>query len=298
MFVPVPYPEIEFEKSTFKGGEQHLKLNMNIDYSKVEKVIITHRIQSAVDTMHIMEAYDALCWLGVEKFDLIIPYVPYARQDRICAPGESFSLNVFAKMINLMKFERIHILDSHSDVAPALLSAGQNRCINHDNTQYVEMAIKDIHSLYNSDPSYSFTYPILVSPDSGSNKKINKIFDKLHENLSIVVKCDKRRNMSDGSLSGFEVLSNNIGNNSGLDGAPCLIVDDIADGGRTFLGLAEELKKQNAGDIYLFVTHGIFSYGFDELKKYFKKIYCTNSFNDIKLTDINHDLVKQFKIQL
>ena len=77
-----------------------------------------------------------------------------------------------------------------------------------------------------------------------------------------------------------------------MEGSDILIVDDICDGGRTFIGLAEELKKKNAGDLYLFVTHGIFSQGFSELKKHFKKIFSTNSFNDF-----NQDDVLQFKIQ-
>ena len=76
-----------------------------------------------------------------------------------------------------------------------------------------------------------------------------------------------------------------------LKGDDCVIVDDICDGRRTFIGIAQELKKKNAGDIYLCVTHGIFSYGFDELKKYFKKIYCTDSFKDI-----DDDFVRQIKI--
>ena len=32
---------------------------------------------------------------------------------------------------------------------------------------------------------------------------------------------------------------------------------------------------------YLFVSHGIFSAGFEELSDYFEKIYTTNSYKDI-----------------
>jgi ribose-phosphate pyrophosphokinase len=42
------------------------------------------------------------------------------------------------------------------------------------------------------------------------------------------------------------------------------------------------LKKKNAGDLYLAVSHGIFSKGFDDLCKHFKGIYTTNSFKDIE----------------
>ena len=62
-----------------------------------------------------------------------------------------------------------------------------------------------------------------------------------------------------------------------------MIVDDICDGGQTFIELAKALEKQGAHQIFLYVTHGIFSKGLDTLKVYFSGVYCyhslSNSFN-------------------
>ena len=44
MFQPTAYPEIEFKMLKFSGGESHIKLNNNIVYSTIEKVVITTRI--------------------------------------------------------------------------------------------------------------------------------------------------------------------------------------------------------------------------------------------------------------
>jgi ribose-phosphate pyrophosphokinase len=44
-----------------------------------------------------------------------------------------------------------------------------------------------------------------------------------------------------------------------------IIVDDICDGGRTFIELAKVLKSNKVKNITLFVTHGIFSKGVDAL---------------------------------
>ena len=79
-------------------------------------------------------------------------------------------------------------------------------------------------------------------------------------------------------MSGFAVYSND------LKGATCVIVDDICDGGGTFLGLATELKAKNAGELILIVTHGIFSKGLESLTSVFDKIYSTNSFSDFENT--------------
>lgn len=275
MFTPTPQPEIEFEMIQFNGGEMHIKLNNKIDYSGVEKVVITNRFRNGDDIIKVLIAKDSLQRKGVKTFDLVMPYIPYARQDRQCFNGESFTLKVFTDLINSAKFDNVIVLDSHSEVAPALIE----NCKNIPNDKFVEMAFYDINEFDTADV-------LLISPDSGANKKSNKLFENL-KHFKNIVKCDKKRDVSNGKLSGFEVFSDD------LQDACCLIVDDICDGGRTFTGIAEALKTKNAGNIYLFVTHGVFSNGFDELGKYFKTIYTTNSFKDVQNSN-----VKQFKIQL
>jgi ribose-phosphate pyrophosphokinase len=60
-----------------------------------------------------------------------------------------------------------------------------------------------------------------------------------------------------------------------------VIVDDICDGGRTFTEIAKAIKAvRPTAKIYLIVTHGIFSAGFDELNVQFEKIFSTNSYGD------------------
>ena len=284
LFHPYETDVISFESFIFKGGESHIRIpdpvpikrflgTENVNLCDIDEVVITTRIRTGDDVMKLLLAKDALERLGVKNIDLIIPYLPYARQDRVCNEGESFSLKVFTNLINSLKFNEVTVFDSHSDVGPALI----DRCNNVPNIEFVRIAVTDI----NQDNL------VLVSPDSGANKKVNKLFDSLEGKFDGIVKCDKKRNLKDQSLKGFEVFTDD------LQGKPCLIVDDICDGGRTFVGIAEELKKKNAGDLYLFVSHGIFSYGFDELEKHFKKIYTTNSFSDI-----THPLVEQFNLSL
>ena len=87
-----------------------------------------------------------------------------------------------------------------------------------------------------------------------------------------VIECSKIRNVKTGQLSGF--------NTQTLDfqGKTCFIIDDICDGGGTFVGLAALLKSRNARKIVLIVSHGIFSKGFDLAN--IDAIYTTDSFKD------------------
>jgi ribose-phosphate pyrophosphokinase len=277
MFVPTSFPEIEFKLIKFSGGELQPRVNKYIDYTKVEKVIITHRIRSGNDFLLIALVKNALMLYGITHFDLIIPYLPYARQDRVASPGESYALEVYANLINSLQFDNVRILDVHNPSKTAELI---NNLTNKSNEQFVQAAINH----YNS--NYTNKNLILIAPDKGSTEKCKQLMDA-NIGFKEMIQCTKVRDALTGKLSGFFVETDD------LKGQDCMIVDDICDGGGTFIGVAEELKKHNCGKLFLFVTHGIFSKGFDELNKYFEKIYCTNSFSDL---DSNTKLI-QLKIR-
>lgn len=65
---------------------------------------------------------------------------------------------------------------------------------------------------------------------------------------------EKVRDQSTGRITSYEVVGN-------PKGKRVLIVDDICDGGATFITLAKALLGQGATEVHLFVSHGIFSKG-------------------------------------
>ncbi|WP_460217797.1 ribose-phosphate diphosphokinase [Psychroserpens sp. MEBiC05023] len=259
---------IQFESFTFSGGEPHIKILSTLNVS--ESVTITIRIRSFNDLGLLLVAVDALRRLGVTSIMLFLPYMPGARQDRVMIPGEALSVKVYANLINELNLESVIVFDPHSEVTPALL----NNCKVIDNHNFIKQVVDDIKSKI-----------ILISPDGGALKKIYKVSEFLGG--LPVVECSKQRNIKNGKLEGFKVYEED------LNGRSCLIVDDICDGGGTFIGLAEALKTKNAGDLYLAVSHGIFSKGSVILKQHFTKIYTTDSFRtldedveQIKLEDL------------
>lgn len=264
---------LPYDSFIFNGGELHIKIKETP--TKSSNVAISTRIKNSDDLMQVLFVVDSLKRFGVDtkKITLMMPYLPYARQDRVCNYGESFSLKVFASLINGLNLGKVIIFDCHSDVGVALI----DNCENRSNFVYVKEAINGIESK-------TKTKVLLISPDSGANKKMNKLSEYLDNQP--IINCDKVRELSTGRLSTFKVFADD------LHKSDCFIVDDICDGGRTFVGIAKKLKEKNAGDIYLFVTHGIFSNGFDDLDKEFKRIYCLNSFKDVE-----HKSVTQFKIE-
>ena len=264
-FKPFEGEEIEFEAFTFKGGEPHIKIKPFLQAEKGVK--ITHRLNSFNDLGLLCMAVDALRRMEIKQISLFIPYFPAARQDRVMVKGEPLSVKVYADIINAMLFEKVTVFDPHSEVTAALLS----RCEVISNHVFIQKVVSQIGDV------------LLISPDGGALKKIYKVSEFLGG--VEVVECSKSRDVKTGKLTGFKVYADD------LEGKNCLIVDDICDGGGTFIGLAEELKRKNAGKLYLAVSHGIFSKGFEELNGLFDGVFTTNSVKDFD--DMN---VVQIKI--
>jgi ribose-phosphate pyrophosphokinase len=73
------------------------------------------------------------------------------------------------------------------------------------------------------------------------------------------------------------------------EGKNCVIIDDLCDGGGTFLAIASQIKPAH---ITLIVTHGIFSKGFDVFKGTFDEIIVSDSYAEYTNELVNQILDK------
>ena len=89
--------------------------------------------------------------------------------------------------------------------------------------------------------------------------------------IDFAIKCNSE-------VDSFSDLTNHSSDLSKFieDGQSFLMIDDICDGGGTFVGIAEQLPY--IPDLGLYTTHGIYSKGLSGLTDYFKHLYTTNSF--------------------
>ena len=274
--------DIKYEISRFPDGQQQVKIvNYNdlftdddYDFGDVylrTDVLIKTRLNNFKDLEILICAVKSLKNLGVEHIELYVPYFLGSRSDRKFEEGSNNYLkDVICPIINSLNFQSVTVLDSHSDVLEACL----NNFKKVDNKELIEFSLfnigktKEINNLKNI-----LNNSILISPDAGANKKIFKIAEQIGYTGEIIT-CSKSRD-EQGKLSRVEIPT--IPYNQ-----DCIIIDDICDGGATFINIAKELKKPNLyNKVYLIVTHGIFSKGFKELNQYFDGIYCTNSYHNI-----------------
>jgi ribose-phosphate pyrophosphokinase len=108
---------------------------------------------------------------------------------------------------------------------------------------------------------------VLICPDAGAAKKIKHYFE-WNPNIVEVIYCIKSRDLSNGKIT-LKVLEPEK-----CKDRNCVIIDDICDGGGTFLAIANQIEAEH---LTLIVTHGIFSKGVEILEEKFDEIITTNS---------------------
>lgn len=238
----------------FPGGEIQAEMDINIH----SNVRLVHRIQSSDDFLALMLGTEIINRLNPIKKTLVLPYFPYARQDRVTQNNVAFSLKVAAKLIDDLGYDEVITCDVHSDVTPALVR-GMRVLSQHE---IITRHFPGLDSFIKSDIT------AIIAPDAGSAKKAFSIAAAYKLPL---FQASKIRNTTTGEITGTKI-------NDDMRNYECLIVDDICDGGRTFIELAKALRDLGAKKVYLYVTHGIFSKGYEVFNGLIDGIYSTDSF--------------------
>jgi ribose-phosphate pyrophosphokinase len=237
----------------FPGGEWHVK---GAPFKRGRPYCAVIQGSSADDIIALAIWADAVHRDGGIPH-AVIPYFPGARQDRR-QPGEALSVKVYADIVNAMNLASVSILDPHSAVIVALLDRVN---VLPDKGAYRAM-------------TWGTTVDALIAPDAGALKRTEAVAQMFNVP---VVQATKKRDMSTGRLTGFSVPDID---NTKVYG----IVDDICDGGGTFIGLAQATGLDR-GHLRLYVTHGIFSgVARDTLPVFYGSIHTTNSFEQNQQT--------------
>lgn len=266
---------MKYERIKYPDGQISAKI-----ISREGEYTITERINSYEDLFFVRSLAEAIG--DTHLYRLAIPCLFGQRSDRRFDYNQSFDLKLIAEVINACRFSRVDILDPHSDVALAL--------INNSSKLYSFPIVQQTVFKLQRDKDIGDNL-VLISPDAGAYKKVFEYGKDLGKEVAAAVKHRDK----DGNIS-LKFIGD-------VEGKDCLIVDDLADGGYTFVLLGKALKEQGAKSVYLYVTHGYFSKGFKELQEVIDGVYCTNSVKDIDNEYSDgynikslHGYVTQFKV--
>jgi ribose-phosphate pyrophosphokinase len=254
---------VEINKFTFPGGEEHLKLGYR-DWSNYEIDVSVRDCRNASDILTLMMVIDVLRDNSGPRasIHLELCHLPFARQDRRTSRDEPFSLRIIAEMLNSMMLESITFWDAHSEISEVLVDESKSLPQGMFLHNVVGALTQDLGR----------TNIVVVSPDAGAHKKT---FDACSScGLSDIAKFVKNRDTATGKLSGCHGMWD-----TKWDAMDIVILDDICDGGGTFLMIEDWIRKntKNSNPIYLATTHGIYSKGTDILLDKFDRLFCSHS---------------------
>lgn len=248
---------------TFPAGEKHIKQAEGHPLQPVEIAIFQPSDTSIHDDLFTIAMWSETVHMSGDEDNpsnsvLIMPYVPGARADR----GVPFGLSIYADFINSLAIDQIIIFDPHSQRTPELLHANDNLTVLYPKDLFDQKHMRAVLNGYNG----------IIAPDKGATLRAQAVADVA--GLPVFT-ATKDRDEKTGQLSNFQI--------EGLDpDGFYLIVDDICDGGGTFLGLVEASGLE--GHIDLYVSHGVFSKNaLVNLENTFEYVYTTNSYDPQRL---------------
>jgi len=182
---------------------------------------------------------DALKRGSAKRITAILPFYPYARQDKKHRGREPISARLIADLLKTAGADRIITVDLHTDQIQG----------------FFDGPVDHMHALgqladYVRD-NYGTENICVVSPDAGRVKVAEKWADALDgAPLAFVHKTRD-------PLVPNQVKSNRVVGD--VSGRTCVLIDDMIDTGGTIAGAVEVLKNAGAGDVIIATTHGVFS---------------------------------------
>lgn len=271
--------DIKWNKFSFNDGEVHIKFETELQRKEEYKVVC--RIKSADDLFILMQVGDILDRHEI-TYNLYIKYLMGMRMDRVMTFNEAFSLKVVANMINTLNYEHAYIFEPHSKRTLSLIK----------NSEDFNMLYYPNSTIYtNVLNNWKKVDTAICYPDKGAYNRY--AYTDTYGNGRGNIVLGKTRSVETGEITGMEIVQCDCVYNP----EHIVIIDDLCDGGRTFIEANKLLKeKYPSASIDLFVKHMVNYKGLDNVANVFDHVYITTSYDDFK--DIKYKNVTVFETEV
>jgi ribose-phosphate pyrophosphokinase len=227
---------------TFPDGENYLRINIEDEtlLQGKELIIVQSTGPSARgdQNSHLFELFmmiDAVKRIGAGKIIVVIPYLAYARQDKIFRPGESQFANVVLRILDSMDIDELYVVDIH---APDVLKEMLSKAVNIDSMKILADHVKSLGA----------KDIVVVAPDKGAIERSKAFALHFGENVPIDY-FEKKRDVKTGEIRMSGKLS--------LKDKDVVISDDIIATGGTMANAIKLSKDGGANKIYAVATHAL-----------------------------------------
>lgn len=210
------------------------------------------------------------CSGQAHRINVIMPFLYESRQHRR-SKLESLDCAYALQELVSMGVSNIITFDAHD---PRVQNAIPIQGFDNFFTSY-----QFIQALFEAEPSIIVNdeNTMIISPDEGGMSRSLYYASVLGVNMGMFYKRRDYTQVIDGRnpIVAHEYLGNSV------EGKDVFIVDDMISSGESMLDVALELKKRKARRVFIAVTYGLFTNGFDKFDKYYKdgiidRIFTTN----------------------
>ncbi|MES2153956.1 MAG: ribose-phosphate diphosphokinase [bacterium] len=224
-------PLARAETKRFPDGEGHVRI---LDPAKGRDVVIVQATAPDTNLVELLLWQDAAREAGASSITTVIPYLGYARQDRVFLPGEAVSSRAAARAI-AGSSDRIITIDPHKEESMAFFG-GKAASVS---------AVPQLAAVL-----ASWGVDTVLAPDKGARARAESAAHIMHARVDHLEKT---------RLSATEVVMQ--AKDLDVRGARVAIVDDLIASGATMLTAARQLKQAGAKAVYAACTHGLFTGG-------------------------------------
>ena len=233
---------INTESKTFPDGENYLRINIEDEAIIKEKEVIivqsTGPSTSGNQNARLFELImmiDSMKRMRAQRVIVVIPYLAYARQDKIFRPGESLFADILIRIIDSMGIDELYVVDVH---APNILSDTYCKTTNIDSMKILAEYIKSLGA----------KDIVVVSPDKGAVERSTAFAKHFGEDVQVDF-FEKKRDVKTGDITMSGSLS--------LKDKDVVISDDIIATGGTMANAIKISKESGANKIYAVATHAL-----------------------------------------
>jgi len=223
----------------FSDGETCVNFNNSV---RGKRVFLLMSPNNANKILQLNFAIDAIKRANATEIIPIIPYFPYARQDKRDQYRGPIGAKVIAEMLQNRGATSIITFDLHADQIEGFF----NIPVNHLRGKY--LFYKHIIKIGNSNT-------VLCSPDAGGVKRVKKIRDLISQKHPAIVMpyvtIDKTRTGAN-QIGEMTIIGE-------VKGKDVIMIDDMCDTGGTLVKAVNALLDNGARSVRAIVTHGVMS---------------------------------------
>jgi ribose-phosphate pyrophosphokinase len=171
---------------------------------------------------------------GAQHICAVVPYLCYARQDRVFLEGEVVSIDLVAKLFKTVGVKHIITVDIHSQRAMSYFTSIHN--------------VSSVPLLADYASKMKLHDPIAVSPDAGGANRAMEF--ARHLDIDVLA-LKKYRDRATGEVTVDEKLDMDISKRD------VIVIDDIISSGGSIIKAAEVLHKKGVGRIFAMCAHAL-----------------------------------------